>query len=75
MIRWTDLYERNEDEQLAQWYKIWSLFSAVWFTEEPDSSTMQKSWTWMHACMVKASENSHVYLETIDWLIDNTNLG
>ena len=33
----------------------------------------------MHACMVKASENSHVYLEMIDWLIDwlidNTNLG
>ena len=30
----------------------------------------KKSWTWMHACMAKPSENSHVYLETLDWLTD-----
>ena len=43
MIQWTDLQEQNEDEQLVQWYKTWSLFSDVWFTEQPESSTMQKS--------------------------------
>ena len=59
MIQWTDLHEQNEDEQLAQ-----LVHWAVRLKYNAKKLNLDA------ACKVTPSENSHVYLETLDWLID-----